>query len=114
MREALSLTEQWLEAGRLNFNEHWSNFIVIEPTEQKFYGTVPQMLHYVFWYLGVFSDPENARAFNNKKYYIQMLAEQEVDTKGDTGEEVKVKAVVQRKLQLTMTAFIKTILTLSV
>ena len=35
-------------------------------------------------------DPENQRAANNKKYYIQMIAEQEVDTKGDQGDAVQV------------------------
>ena len=35
-------------------------------------------------------DPTNERAANNKKYYIQMLAEQEVDTKGDEGDSTQV------------------------
>ena len=38
----------------------------------------------------VHPDPTNERAANNKKYYIQMLAEQEVDTKGDEGDPTQV------------------------
>ena len=39
------------------------------------------------------SDPSNERAANNKKYYIQMLAEQEVDTKGDEGDAAQVTII---------------------